>query len=124
MLKDIFFSILSSENTENGRTYRLTLNASHTIFQAHFAGNPIMPGACIVQVIKELVADYFDRAFFVNAVKNMKFLHAINPLESPEITVQLSFKQQESERISVSSVLNNGDMIFVKSTLMLEKIKD
>ena len=119
MLKDTFFTILSSENTESGRTCRIALNASHPIFQAHFAGNPIMPGACIVQMIKELTADYFDRTFFVCAVKNMKFLHAINPLESLEISVILSFAQQENNRISVSTVLSNADMVFVKSGLTL-----
>ena len=122
MLKDTFFTIKDSEDFENSRTYCITLNASHPIFQVHFAGNPIMPGACIVQLIKELTADYFDRQFFTCSVRNMKFLHGINPLESPEITVKLTFTQQESERISVSAVLNNSDRIFTKSTLILEKL--
>ena len=124
MLKDTFFTILSSLDTENGRTCRIALNGSHPIFQAHFAGNPIMPGACIVQLIKELASDYFGRTLFTCSVKNMKFLLAINPLESPEISVQLTFTQQEDERISVSAVLNDGERIFSKSTLLLENIKD
>jgi len=120
MLRDTFFTIMTHEEVENGRIYRIALNASHPIFQAHFAGNPIMPGACIVQVIKELVVDYFSRTFFVCAVKNVKFLSAINPIDSPEISVQLSFTQQENERISVYAVLNDDDKIFSKSTLLLE----
>jgi len=119
MLKDSFFSVQSCEDTESGCTNRIALNASHPVFQAHFAGNPIMPGACIVQMIKELTADYFKRSFFVSVVKNMKFLHAINPLVSPEISVQLAFTQQENERISVSAILHKGDRIFTKSTLLL-----
>ena len=122
MLKDTFFTIKSFEDTENGRTTRIALNASHPIFQAHFAGSPIMPGACIVQMIKELASDYFDRSFFVSVVKNMKFLHAVNPLESPEITVQLSFTQQENEAVSVAALLGDGDRICSKSTLLLENI--
>ena len=120
MLKNTFFKIQSSDGLENGCNYRIAINASHSIFQAHFAGNPIMPGACIVQLIKELTSDYFGRAFFVCAIKNMKFLHAVNPLESPEITVQLSFAKIEDERIAVAAVLNDGDKIFSKSTLILE----
>ena len=114
MLKDNFFTILSSVATEKGCTCRIALNGSHPIFQAHFAGNPVMPGACIVQVIKELASDYFGRVFFVSAVHNMKFLHAVNPSESPEISVQLIFTQQENESISVSAVLFNEDKVFSK----------
>ena len=119
MLKDTFFTVKHVEDSDNGRTYRLALNASHPIFEAHFAGNPIMPGACVVQVIKELAKDYFGRAFFTCAVKNMKFLQAINPLETPELSAQLTFATQETDRVSVSSILRNGDVIFSKSVLLL-----
>jgi 3-hydroxyacyl-[acyl-carrier-protein] dehydratase len=124
MLKDSFFTILSYAEAENGRTYRIALNGSHPIFRAHFAGNPIMPGACYVQLIKELTSDYFSRTFFTRIVRNMKFLHVINPLESPEISVQLVFSQPEDEHVSVSAVLNDGERVFSKSTFVLENLKD
>ncbi|MDR2913288.1 MAG: hypothetical protein LBV74_00385 [Tannerella sp.] len=124
MLKGEFFTIKEVADMDNGRTYRLGLNASHPIFLAHFAGNPVMPGACIVQMIKELSSDYFGMAFFTAAVKNMKFLQVINPLESPEISVQLTYTKQEDDRIFVSAVLNNDNIIYSKSSLILENIKD
>jgi len=124
MLKDTFFTILFFAGAENGCTYRIALNGSHPIFHAHFAGNPMTPGACIAQVIKELASAHFDRAFFVCAIKNMKFLHAINPLESPEISVQLNFTQQEDERLSIAAILYNEEKIYSKSTLLLEYSRD
>ena len=124
MLKDTFFTINHFTDVENGRTYHITLHGTHPIFLAHFAGNPIMPGACIVQLIKELSVDYFDSNFFVSAVKNMKFLQGISPLEAPEIIVQLSFTQQDSERYAVAAILKNDDKIFTKSTLSLKNNLD
>ena len=120
MLKDTFFSITEAMDFENGRTYKLALNVSHPIFQAHFAGNPIMPGACIVQLIKELTADYYCQTFFTCVVKNMKFLHPVDPLKTPEISVRLTFVQNEASRLSVSAVIENDDILFSKSTLFLE----
>ena len=120
MLKDTLYSILSSEDTEKDCTYRITLNSSHIIFKAHFAGNPMMPGVCIAQVIKELTSEYFRRSFFVYGIKNMKFLHAINPFETPEISVRLTFTHQEDERISVAAVLYNEEKVYSKSTLFLK----
>ena len=123
MLKDTFFTINSFVDSENGRTYHISLNGSHPIFLAHFAGNPIIPGACIVQLIKELSADFFDNFFFISAVKNMKFLHSISPLDSPEISVQLSFTKLENEHCVVAAVLKNDEKIFTKSILLLNNIK-
>ncbi len=119
MLKDTFFSITETADRENGCTCRLALNANHPIFQAHFAGNPIMPGACIVQLIKELASVFYNRDMFVCSVKNMKFLHVINPLETPEIAANLSFTIQDNGQIAVSTVLYLDDKIFSKSTMGL-----
>ena len=124
MLKDTFFSIKDSVDVENGRNYRIALNDAHPIFQAHFAGNPIIPGACVMQLIKELATNYFKRHFFAGTVKNMKFLQVINPLESPEISVKLVFTQLETGRISVASELSDKGKIFSKSMLILENDYD
>jgi len=121
MLKDTFFTILSSNGIENGSVYRIALNGSHIIFKAHFAGNPIMPGSCILQMIKELASEYFEWKFFICSVKNMKFLHAVIPSESPEIFVQLTFNQQEDGRIKVTALLYDSDKIYTKSALLLKK---
>jgi len=124
MLKDTFFTILSFANAEKSCTYRIALNGSHPIFQAHFPGNPMMPGVCIAQVIKELASEYYGLSFFVCSVKNMKFLLAINPLESPEISVQLTFNQQDDRRISIAAILFNEETIYSKSTLLLQYFKN
>ena len=122
MLKDNFFTILSFACVENSCTYRVALNGSHPIFKAHFAGNPIMPGACILQMIKELASDYLDKELFICSVKNMKFLNVIDPFETSEISVQIGSIQQEDENISLTAVLQDEDKVFSKSKLLLKLI--
>ena len=120
MLKNDFFTVKDVVNEGDSIIYRLALNASHTIFQAHFAGNPTMPGACIVQTIKELASDYLGKEFFVTTVKNTKFLQVINPLTFPEISVHMIPKKQDNGDISVSAVLKDGDTIFSKAIVVLK----
>jgi 3-hydroxymyristoyl/3-hydroxydecanoyl-(acyl carrier protein) dehydratase len=119
MLKDNFFTIKEVTETAKGRTYRIALDGRHPVFQAHFAGNPVMPGACIVQVIKELAEDCLSAPFFVATVKNMKFLKVINPLENPEVSVQMACTVRDDESVCVSFVACDGDTVFSKATLVL-----
>ena len=135
MLKNTFYTIKEITDTDNSRNYLVSLNALHPIFQAHFAGNPIMPGACVVQLIKELTSDCFKQDFVTRTIENMKFLYEINPLKTPEISVRLTFSKQdkgdvseqtavfvqENDRFSVSTILSVGDLIFSKSTIKFEK---
>lgn len=107
----------------DNRRYRIELNASHPIFQAHFAGNPVMPGACIAQMIKELAEVEMGTPVFIRTVKNMKFLHVINPLESPEISVQLTCKPHEDQAVSVSALISDDERVFSKAILILTPTK-
>ena len=124
MLKDIFFTLKDVADSESGRICRITLIASHPIFQAHFAGNPVMPGACIAQMIKELATDYFDTSFFIRAIKNMKFLKVINPLENPEVSVQMNCTKQDDGDISVFAVISNEEDIFSKAIIILKHVEE
>ncbi|MDR0395028.1 MAG: 3-hydroxylacyl-ACP dehydratase [Tannerella sp.] len=122
MLKDEFFTIREELVSENSKVYRLALNVSHPVFSAHFAGNPVMPGACITQMIKELTTGSSGHNLFISAVKNMKFLHVINPLEHPEISVKLTNTPQEDGSLSVSALITDGDTIFSKAIVVLKPV--
>ena len=123
MLKDSFFTIKEVVRAEADATNRVALNSSHTIFKAHFAGNPVMPGACIAQMIKELSEDFLSADFFISVVKNMKFLKVINPDENHEVSVQMTYTTQDAGKISVSTVIKDGESIFSKAILVLKPVK-
>jgi 3-hydroxymyristoyl/3-hydroxydecanoyl-(acyl carrier protein) dehydratases len=104
-------------------TYRVALNSNHPIFQAHFAGNPVMPGACIAQMIKELSENCLSERFFISIVKNMKFLKVISPVENPEISVQMNYTALDDGKLSVSTVIRDGEDVFSKAILVLKPVK-
>ncbi|MDR3250930.1 MAG: glycosyltransferase [Tannerella sp.] len=119
MLKDNFFTIKDKKDIETGRDYRLALNGLHPIFQAHFAGSPVMPGACVAQMIKELTSDYTGKDLFIANVRNNKFFVGINPVEYPEIDVRitLSKPKQEDGFPAVSAVISHGDTVLSKALM-------
>ena len=124
MLKDDFFTINEVVRMDAEATYRVALNSDHPIFQAHFAGNPVMPGACIAQMIKELSEDFLSEQFFISVVKNMKFLKVISPIENPEVSVQMAYTTPDDGKISVSTVIKDGEDVFSKAILVLKPVKE
>ena len=52
LLKD-FYKILSVESIGGSQHIATVLiNENHVIFKGHFPDNPIMPGVCMMQIIK------------------------------------------------------------------------
>jgi 3-hydroxyacyl-[acyl-carrier-protein] dehydratase len=54
MLLDNFYTILSSESSDSTTwTIQIELNPDHTVYQGHFPEHPVVPGVCLLQLIKE-----------------------------------------------------------------------
>lgn len=91
--------------------YELKLNPDSFIYQAHFPGEPITPGVCIVQIGKELVEDALGKALEIKAIKNVKFLSVISPRESASITYVLKkveVQEGEEDSVKVQLVVTDG----------------
>lgn len=85
-------------SSRNNTFFRLRLNPEHFIYQAHFPGEPITPGVCILQIGKELLAELLQESLEITHVKNVKFLSVISPLKEKEISY--TFKKIETSEDS------------------------
>jgi 3-hydroxymyristoyl/3-hydroxydecanoyl-(acyl carrier protein) dehydratase len=120
ILKDDFFTI--REQTENeGWICRLSLNASHPVYQAHFPGNPVTPAVCIVQIVKEVASACYSKPFFIREIKNVKFLHVLNPAEHDEVFVHLSRKTDNDGMYLISASVKKDATVFSTLNLVLEE---
>lgn len=79
VFKDNFYRIDAKERTDAGVFYTLHFNADHLIYKAHFPGEPITPGVCILQVGLDLLADAVEHELEVVNVRNVKFLSVLRP---------------------------------------------
>jgi len=95
-LKNNLYTIVHKEVEGQTNSYTIELNPSCIIYQAHFPGEPITPGVCIVQMGKELLEDLLAASLEIVKVKNVKFLSVISPKETTTIVYQMK-KVERSE---------------------------
>jgi len=81
-------------------TAAIRLQGNHHIFKGHFPGNPILPGVCTIQIIKELIAEAFKKKLQLTKAGNIKYLSFINPLINNTIQFEIKYKYLENDEIS------------------------
>jgi len=79
------YKVVSKNVVGSSLRYDILLDANHFIYQAHFPGEPITPGVCIIQIAKELLEDHLSRVLHIKTIKNVKFLNVISPVERTQI---------------------------------------
>ena len=90
------FSVTGKTVEATSGNFTLRLNASHPVYRGHFPNNPITPGVCSLEIIKELIELDFSRCGHLSEVESIKFLSFINPLATPEITADLKILKTSS----------------------------
>ena len=117
-----FSTLQSYEKAENGGfTAHILLNKDHDIFKGHFPGNPVTPGVCMMQIVKELTEEFIGRKLFLKTASNVKFMAIINPFETPELTMSLNISESETE-VKVKNTTSFGETIALKMSVNYTKI--
>ena len=93
LLKD-FYELRSLTTTGAGtHTAIICINAAHDIIKAHFPGNPVTPGVCMMQVIKEITEQVVGRVLVLQTATNVKFTALINPEITPLLKLDLEINE-------------------------------
>jgi len=59
--------------------YLIRFDALHPIFAGHFPGHPIVPGACLIQIVEELLSERLGQTARFTAIRNLKFRQPVTP---------------------------------------------
>jgi 3-hydroxyacyl-[acyl-carrier-protein] dehydratase len=121
MLYNTFFKILKEESAPGAVRALLSVDKDHDILKGHFPGQPVVPGVCMMQIVKELVERQAKRGLRLTKAGNMKFLSVIDPNQNTEIEASVSFSE-ENDIISLDAALFSGSVIFFKLKATLQNV--
>lgn len=129
-LKNNLYKIISKEEVNSIFNYTVELNLSCMIYEAHFPGEPITPGVCIVQIGKEVIEDLLleqssaSRRLEIIKAKNIKFLSVISPNETPILTYQVRKLVFSDDKMTVETqiVVNSDDKSMAKISLVMKVV--
>lgn len=110
MLKDKLYTITSLEK-ENEENYKIgvSLNKDHEIFKGHFPGQPILPGVCMIEMVKEILMEIKQKPYRLTEADNIKYLRLVDPNADPTLNIQMQVKEGEQGlAVNVNSCLKDG----------------
>ncbi len=92
------------------------LNPFHAIFDGHFPGNPVAPGVCMMQIVKELTETVEQKSLFLVRASNVKFTALINPNENPVLQFALEISYDNEGQLKVKNTTTFGETMALKLT--------
>lgn len=87
MLMNDFYTINNLTPGENSVSGVITFNAAHDIFKGHFPGQPVVPGVCTMQIVKEILQEQTSKNLLLRSTGQVKFLQLLLPDVVPAFNI-------------------------------------
>ena len=114
---DNLFIPQSMKDTADGFEAVVRCNPSHPVYQVHFPGNPITPGACLLQLAGDLMRQKTGRPLYLKSSKNIKFLSILTPEQGKEVRFVFSHLVESETECRVQVVITDEQTVFSKMSL-------
>jgi len=90
------------------------INKNSAIFEGHFPGRPVVPGACMVQLVKDVLCGALDANIILKKAASIKFINMITPDINPMPQLIVTYKLIDNVDISVNANITIGDVACFK----------
>ncbi len=121
-LNNEVFKIDKLVHSDNLIKATLSINPDSSIFKGHFPGKPVVPGACMLQIVKEVLESILGKSLQIQNAGNLKFISMIDPLVTSSVQLEVAYKLI-ADSITITAKLSDGDRVCFKCSAiaMLQK---
>lgn len=109
------FSDIDNRLSADGRlAFRVRLDAEHPVYGGHFPGNPVLPGVCSLQIVRECLELGTGRRHRFTAIRECKFLGMIVPQADGLLDIDIRLADDGPIAKKVTCVITNNEKTVLK----------
>lgn len=90
------------------------IDKNHAIFEGHFPGKPIVPGVCMMQLVKELLEQSEEKELRIQSAATIKFLAVIDPTVNEYVSASILIEHNNDLELKITASLFAGEVTFFK----------
>lgn len=123
MLLPNFYEITKqTESEENTFNFQIKLDSKHSVYNGHFPEQPILPGVCTVQIIKECAERITNTPLQYSQISTCKFLSSVNPILHNEINLSVSVVNNNDNSFALNANGIYMDNTFIKLKALVKTV--
>lgn len=115
MLLNDFYTITDMQQGEGTFSCLALFNKAHDIFKGHFPAQPVVPGVCMMAMVKELLQQQVGTNLLLRHAGNVKFMQLITPEVQPAINITWK-RLEDVYNVTASFKSENADLFKLVGT--------
>ena len=101
-----YFKIDSCVDKGDEALFSITLLPDYCAYEGHFPDNPVSPGVCNIQMIKECAEQLAGKHLFLGYISQCRLSAVMTPQTTPQILLRMQLSESEG-LFKVKAVITN-----------------
>lgn len=121
LLENKFYKVLSENRTDAFTSeYSLSILPECTVYDGHFPGDPVCPGVCNIETVKECAMLLTGESLRYNSIKQCRLTALATPTVCPELKVQLNLSPSETG-YGIQATISDENQVYMILKGQLDK---
>lgn len=94
-----YYKIIKQNIQPSNAEFIVELQADCPVYKGHFPGNPVAPGACNIEMIRQCASIALGKEVRIAQMKVCKFMMLLQPQKQAELRIQLTWEDAHCSAI-------------------------
>lgn len=111
MLENSYFRITDQSLKQDHARFTVAILPSCPVYKGHFPGKPVCPGACNMEMLRELACHATGKELRADSVRRCRFLKVITPEQEPLLIVDMQLSPTASGYHAEAKITQGNDIV-------------
>ncbi len=113
MLLDSLYTIDELKTEGPSIMANLTVDPNHEIFKGHFPSQPVLPGVCLIEMLKDIIKKALGKSYIMTEASNIKYLLMLDPQQNVGLRFEIKAEEVDGKlKVVATSFLENNEINF------------
>ena len=118
MLEGKYFTVTESRTADGHGEFGVRLEKGHPVYEGHFPGNPVSPGVCNLQMVKECAEKVTGHRLTFRRVAQYRLMEVVSPWKEPALHVTVDIAEADGTyKLTAKVTAADVEAISVKGEL-------
>ena len=113
LLEEKYFKLVRMYEEGENIIFQVELLPDCQVYQGHFPGNPICPGVCNIEMLRECVGIYLQNKVYISSIKQCRLTAIATPSICPELDIEVHLEETETG-YTVSGKIQDKNTIYLE----------
>lgn len=111
MLIEDYYTVIQTSREGDTAVFSLALRPDCKVYEGHFPGQPVCPGVCNIQMLKECLETLTGKRLLLDCIQQCRLTVLLTPADFPLLEARIDILAADGQSVKFHAALCAADQV-------------